>query len=178
MAECKPASTPSGSDTHLQKATDDEHEQVHVSKFPYREIVGSLIYLMTATRPDISCPSDGVLRGYSDSDWAGDTDDRRSTTSFVTTLGSSPISWKTRKQPSVALSSCEAEYMALSDTTREMLYLRTFCLSLDLKQPEQNIVLSNNQGAIALSKGHGVKLSRSKHIDIRYHFVREQTTML
>ena len=216
MAECKPASTPSGSDTHLQKATDDEHEQVHISKFPYREIVGSLIYLMTATRPDISwsvsklsqyldkpgpahvtavkrllryikatlshtliySPSDGVLRGYSDSDWAGDTDDRRSTTGFVTTLGSCPISWKTRKQPSVALSSCEAEYMALSDTTREMLYLRTFCLSLDLKQPEQNIVLSDNQGAIALSKGHGVKHSRSKHIDIRYHFVREQTTML
>jgi hypothetical protein len=96
----------------------------------------------------------------------------------VMTLGSSPISWRTRKQTSVTLSSCEAEYMALSDATKEILYLRTFCSSLSIRQPDTTDLYTDNQGAIALTKGHGVQHSRSKHIDIRYHFVREQTSVV
>ena len=215
MSDCKSIDTPCGSGIQLQKATEEEYKQVCDSNFPYREVVGSLIYLMTATRPDISwtvsklsqfldkpgpphvtaakrllryikgtlsysityTPTDGVLVGYADSDWAGDTDDRRSTTGYVFTLGSSPISWKTRKQNTVALSSCEAEYMALSDATKEMLHLRSFCISLSNDQPETNNLYVDNQGAIALAKGNGTLHARSKHIDIRYHFVREQTNI-
>ncbi|XP_067937089.1 uncharacterized protein [Watersipora subatra] len=70
-------------------------------------------------------PTDNNLKAYRDSDWAGSIEDRRSTTGYVSTLGSAPLSWKTRKQPTVALSSCEAEYMALAECTKEILSLRS-----------------------------------------------------
>jgi len=61
--------------------------------------------------------NDGILVGHVDADWANDPIDRRSTTGFIFTAGSAPVSWKTRKQPTVALSSCEAEYIALAEAT-------------------------------------------------------------
>jgi hypothetical protein len=69
-------------------------------------------------------PTDGELTGYCDADWAGDCEDRRSTTGYIFTLAKgagTPISWKSRKQTTVALSSTEAEYMALSDATKEII---------------------------------------------------------
>ena len=68
--------------------------------------------------------SDGKLEGYSDTNWAGDHADRRSTSGYVFQLANGAITWASRKQNSVALSTCEAEYMALSVTTQEVIWLR------------------------------------------------------
>ena len=122
-------------------------------------------------------PTTGELSGYANSDWAGDTTDRRSTTGYIFTLGGAPVSWKSRKQPTVALSSCEAEYMALTDATKEMLYLRSLSNSINLVQPNHSTIYCDNQGAIALTKATAGKHNRTKHIDVRYHFVREQTNI-
>ncbi|XP_067934623.1 uncharacterized protein [Watersipora subatra] len=161
MGDCKPADTPAAMGLQLTNPTDEEHNAFLDTKFPYRQAIGSLIYLMTATRPNLSwvvsklsqfleCPgpahttavnrvfryikgtlthnlhftkTSGTLTGYTDSNWAGDINDRRSTTGYVFDLESAPISWKTRKQHTVALSSCEAEYLALAEATKETLFL-------------------------------------------------------
>ena len=119
---------------------------------------------------------DGLqLLGYCDADWASSLDNRRSISGYCISLSSSGslISWKSKKQASVALSTCEAEYMALSAVCQELSYLQQLLRDFGLITPESSIALFNdNQGAIALVK-NPVKHSRSKHIDIRYHFVRE-----
>ena len=92
----------------------------------------------------------GIL-AYSDADWASDQSDRRSTTGFCFYLNkeSLPISWKSKKQPAVTLSTCESEYMALAKTTQESLYLN----GMDPQQTyEPAKILGDNQGAITLSK--------------------------
>ena len=122
--------------------------------------------------------SGGQLQGYCDSDWAGDTTDRRSTSGCVFTLGGTPIAWKTRKQPTIALSSCEAEYMSLTEATKELIYLRSFCQSMGLEQPTQSTIYYDNQGALALTKETSKQHIRTKHIDVRYHLIRSQTEII
>jgi hypothetical protein len=117
--------------------------------------------------------SDGnVLKAYSDSDWAGDQDDRHSTSGFVSVLSGSAISWLSKKQASVALSTAEAEYIALSTTTQEVVWLRRLLRDFGVDMSQATEVFGDNQGSIALSK-NPVHHKRTKHIDIRYHFVRE-----
>ncbi len=113
------------------------------------------------------------IQAYSDADWAADTSDRRSTTGYCVSLcqNSSLISWKTRKQPTVALSTCEAEYMALASTIQECLYLEQLLGGIDNFKYTQTIVHEDNQGTIALAK-NPVNRRRCKHIDIKYHFIR------
>ena len=82
-----------------------------------------------------------------------------------------PISWKSKKQPTVALSSCEAEYMALAASVQETMFL-FMLLGCFLKQRSVNIFV-DNQGAIDLASRY-ITEKRSKHIDIRYHFIREK----
>lgn len=110
---------------------------------------------------------------YSDADWAGDTNDRRSTSGYCVSLckNGPPISWKTRKQPTVALSTCEAEYIALAATTQECLHLTQLLVHLDDYQYGVPMIYEDNQGTIALAK-NPVSRQRCKHIDIKYHFVR------
>ena len=113
----------------------------------------------------------GVLTGYSDSDWAGDYDDRHSTSGNLFMFGGAAICWSSRKQPVVALSTAESEYIALSAATQEAAWLQK--LLTDLRMPSRPIVLmENNQGAIALTQ-NPVAHSKNKHIDIRFHFIRE-----
>lgn len=113
------------------------------------------------------------LVGFSDADWAGDTSDRKSTTGYIFYLFGSVVSWNSKKQPTVALSSTEAEYMALAEVTKEAIWIRKFLDSLGYTQTTPTLLMEDNMGAIELAK-NPVHHSRTKHIDIRHHFVREK----
>jgi transposase InsO family protein len=112
-----------------------------------------------------------ILRGYSDSDYAGDCDTRRSTTGYAFMIGSGAIC-RSHLQKSVSLSSCEAEYMATCDAAREAVFLRTLLGELGFKQCNPTTICVDNQSMINYSKNFD-QHSRMKHIEIRQHFVRE-----
>ena len=116
------------------------------------------------------------MMGYCDADWGSNQDDRRSVTGYVYILNGGAVSWQAKKQPTVALSSVEAEYMAATEATKEAIWLRSFFTEIGLKIPSPITILSDSQGSIALAKNPAVH-SRSKHIDIRHHFIREQVAV-
>lgn len=217
MENAKTATTPLEPSIKITKEmspiSDEEKEEM--KNRPYRELIGGLIYLANATRPDIAfatntlsrfCSNPGklhwqlakqVLRylkgtshygikyqrnkenltAYTDSDWAGDIDDRRSCTGNVVSLAGGPISWKSKKQSSVALSTMEAEYAALAEVSREIVYLKRLLVHMGFDKcvQESITIYCDNQSAIELSK-NAVFHNRSKHIDISYHFTRELVT--
>ena len=117
--------------------------------------------------------NDGVnLIGYTDSDWAGSAVDRKSTSGCCFSLGSAVVSWFSRKQKSVALSSTEAEYMAASQASCEAIWLRKLLFGLFGQKLQPTIIHCDNQSCIKLSE-NPVFHDRSKHIEIRYHFIRD-----
>ena len=111
------------------------------------------------------------LTGYSDADWAGDEATRKSMSGYIFKLGECTISWGSKKQSVVALSTTEAEYIALSLACQEAVWLRNLLTNVQLKQAVTTIH-EDNQGAITLSK-NPTSHSRTKHIDIKYHYVRD-----
>nr|XP_040567939.1 secreted RxLR effector protein 161-like [Lepeophtheirus salmonis] len=114
----------------------------------------------------------GELVGFSDSDWAGDHDDRKSTSGYIFLYNEGPISWKSQKQRSVALSTVKAEYMALSAASQECIWIRNLLCNIERSCDSPTVIFEDNQSTISLTKNpqyHG----RAKHIDIRYHFTRE-----
>lgn len=116
--------------------------------------------------------NDMKLVGYSDSSHNVDIDDGRSTTGHVFYLGTSPITWCSQKQTTVALSSCEAEFMAATAAACQAIWLRELLAEVTGLERQKVIIRVDNKSAIALSKNpvfHG----RSKHIHTRYHFIRE-----
>lgn len=120
-------------------------------------------------------PADRIVLAptFCDADWAGDLEDRRSTSGYVMKVNGSPVSWLSKKQASVALSSCEAEYMAAGAATQEIMWLRTLLAEMGHPQAEPTVLLCDNQSAIALSSDD-VHHARTKHIDLRHHFIRER----
>ena len=179
----------------------------------YRELVGSLIYLMTGTRPDICytvtllsrfmnkptkmhlqiarevlnyleytkhydlkyvrSPEKLQLFGYSYSDWARHSD-FHSISGYCLKLNrySALISWKSSKQTLIAASTCEAEYLALHLATSEALFLRQLFAEITKTDRQTVTIWSDNVGTIALAK-HANYHSRTKHIDLKYHIVRD-----
>lgn len=115
--------------------------------------------------------------GFSDADWGGDLDTRRSTTGYLFMIDKTggAISWASKLQPTVALSSAEAEYMAACAAVQEAIHLRLLMHDLGFEQKEATVIYEDNQGCIALSD-NPVFHKRTKHIDIRYHFIRERVT--
>jgi hypothetical protein len=213
MGTCHSAMTPSFGDftqrleeQGLPALDDAMHEK-------YRSLVGSLMYLSTITRPDISfsvaqlarymAPGKAtqqhwdcvhhllrylrgtadysinyvskkapVLVGYVDASWGSCTLTRRSVAGFIFTLCNGPVMWRSFMEKSVALSSTAAEYMALSDASREVLVLRSFLSALSAPQDLSTILFEDNMAAITIAEGEG-QPQRTRHVDIRYHFVKE-----
>jgi hypothetical protein len=111
------------------------------------------------------------LHAYTDADWAGDPTDRRSTTGYCFLLGTSVISWRSKKQTVVARSSTEAEYRALADTTSELLWLRWLLQDMGVSLSSATPVYCDNWSAIQIAH-NDVFHERTKHIEIDCHFVR------
>ncbi|GKV32259.1 hypothetical protein SLEP1_g40876 [Rubroshorea leprosula] len=111
------------------------------------------------------------LASFTDSDYAGDLDDKKSTSGFVFMLGSGAISWSSKKQPIVTLSTIEAEYMAATSCACQAIWLRRIMEELELNQHEATSIYCDNSSAIKLSR-NPVLHGRSKHIHVRYHFLR------
>lgn len=179
----------------------------------YQSIVGSLMYLMTQTRPDLAfCvsflsrfaanPSTAHMKaakrtlqylkatrtlgityngkkpgfyGYSDSDWAGDRATRRSTSGYLFYLYGGVITWRSTRQKAVTVSSTEAEYYGLTNAAKEAAWLRKLLTQLQYsgQDIEPTLIYGDNQSSLALAedaKAH----QRSKHVDIQYHYIRQQ----
>jgi len=112
------------------------------------------------------------LFGFTDSDYARDQDDRRSTSGYVLMLGTGAVSWSSKKQPIVSLSTTEAEFIAAIACACQAIWLRRILEELQFKQVEATIVFCDNNSEIKLSK-NPVLHGRSKHIDVKYYFLRD-----
>ena len=112
------------------------------------------------------------MKAYSDSDFAGDADTRRSVSGYVIYLNDSPIAWRSKGQKSVTLSSTESEYVATSEVAMEIVYLARMMEFLEVHMEYPIIVYVDNIGAIYLATSAKTG-NRTKHVDTRYHFVRE-----
>ena len=120
------------------------------------------------------CASEKInltLQGFSDADLGGYFDTKKSTTCYIFTLGGTPMSWKSKLQDRVALSTTEAKYIAISEAAKEMIWLKNFLNELG-KEQDNAPMFSDSQSAISLAK-NPVFHSRCKHIQLRYHFIRE-----
>ncbi|CAA7029323.1 unnamed protein product [Microthlaspi erraticum] len=212
MWDCREVQTPLGSHIKLQALTpQQEVEQAReMDKIPYASVVGSLMYAMVGSRPDLAYAVGMVSRymgkpgrehwsavqwilrylkgaaskcltftkdselkvtGYCDSDYATDPDKRRSITGYVFTVGGNTVSWRSCLQKFVALSTTEAEYVALSEASREAVWLKGICEELGFKQGVVNIHC-DSQSAIYLAKNHMFH-ERTKHIQVKYNYIRE-----
>ena len=207
MQNAKPAPTPLPAG--YQPVPNDKKVNPELRQ-RFQVIIGSLLYIMLGTRPDIcyavtklsqhaANPSQEhlnralyvcryligtknyalVYRGKPgmgvsacvDSDWASNPTDRKSTTGYFVKSASAPVIWVSRAQKTVALSSTEAEYMALSDCSRQVTWIHQLLGEIGYTLGPIPIC-GDNQGAIFIS-ANPVTEKRSKHIDIRYHYIRE-----
>jgi hypothetical protein len=120
-------------------------------------------------------PGDQEIVGYTDSDWAGDKGTRKSTSGYLFKLGNGAVSWSSKRQPTVALSSCEAEYMAVTQCVKEAIWLQGLLGEIGYSGKDKDNVqlFGDNMGALALAQNPEYH-ARSKHIDVQWHFVREK----
>lgn len=132
-----------------------------------------LRYLRGAASRGITYSVSSVVQiiAYSDSDWANDEDSRRSRTGYIVTVSGGAVSWQTKMQKTVALSSCEAELYALCECVKELLWLIEFLSSMNIKFEKPKLFV-DNEGAIALAE-NPVHHQRTKHIAVRWFFIRD-----
>ncbi|KAL3690411.1 hypothetical protein R1sor_016720 [Riccia sorocarpa] len=114
-----------------------------------------------------------TLEGYSDADWAGDTATRRSTGGYAFKLNGSLISWSSKRQQTVALSSTESEYRAMADGARELCWLQGILTELKIPLFIPSVMWCDNHSSLKIAR-NPVFHTRTKHIEIHYHFVREK----
>jgi hypothetical protein len=135
-----------------------------------RYIKGTMDYGIVFNKPDKKSIE---LIGYTDSNWCGDKDDRKSTAGYVFLYGGSPISWCSRKEPVVALSTCEAEYIAASLSACQGVWLSNLIDEISNVKCDSVILKVDNMSAINLAK-NPIAHGRNKHIELRFHYLREQ----
>ncbi|RDY09361.1 GDSL esterase/lipase, partial [Mucuna pruriens] len=173
----------------LEKETDKEL----VDPTYYRKIVECLRYLCN-TRPDLNfsvglinrfmqelgilfpkgeANVESKLIEYSNSDWCGDKSDRKSTVGYIFFYGGAPISWSFTKEPVIALSSCKAKYIATSKIACQAVWLDALMKEVQVKNSNKVKLLVDNKSVIDLAR-HSSSHGRRKHIEIRFHFLREQ----
>jgi len=105
------------------------------------------------------------LSGYADADWAGNTADRKSTSGYFYKLGEVAVSWSSKKQVSVALSSTEAEYVSAAYTSQEAVWLRQLLIDLGIPSAQSTTIYEDNQGCIKLANSEKLN-AHTKHIDV------------
>ncbi|KAK6121804.1 hypothetical protein DH2020_044417 [Rehmannia glutinosa] len=115
---------------------------------------------------------DEKLISYTDSDYAGDLDDRKSTSGYVFLLSSGAVSWSSKKQPIVTLSTTEAEFVAAASCACQAIWMRRILEDFHHVQSGDTTIFCDSSSAIELSK-NPVLHGRSKHIDVRFHFLRD-----
>ena len=143
------------------------HEQA--VKHIYRYLKGTVNLALLYWRGEES-----TLCGFTDADWASDTYNRKSTTGYVFFLGSTPITCNSRKQPTVALSSTKSEYMAITEGTKEAIWLRRLLNKIHALDMQASIAIhGNNQRSLNLAH-NPVYHDRTKHIEVRHHFIRDK----
>uniref|UniRef100_A0A2N9GLP2 Gag-Pol polyprotein n=1 Tax=Fagus sylvatica TaxID=28930 RepID=A0A2N9GLP2_FAGSY len=212
MQDCKPIPTPLPINFKLSSSMSpsNEAERMEMSRVPYASAVGSLMFAMVCTRPDIAQAvgvvsrymvnpgkehwsavkrilryvkgtsnvalcyggSDFTVRGYVDSDYAGDLDKSKSTSGYVFTLAGGAVSWVSKLQSIVATSTTEAEYVAATQASKEAIWLQMLLEELGHKQ-EKIALFCDSQSALHLAKNPAFH-SKTKHIRVQYHFVREK----
>ena len=209
MERCNAVLTPADPHVHLEKSPPG-FEATLYERRRYQSAVGSLMYAMLGTRPDIAYPVSkisqytinpdashwtavkrifwylagtqqrglwygvkGKGKGYTDADW-GTGDDQRSIGGYTFILNGAAISWHSKKQGTVALSSTEAEYMALTQAVKQSICVQGLLRDLGAvgHLDEMKEINVDNKGAIALARNAEFH-TRTKHIDIQYHFIRE-----
>jgi hypothetical protein len=112
------------------------------------------------------------LSGYTDSDWAGSVSERKSTSGCCFSLGSTMISWQSMKQSSIGLSTIEVEYIAACSASCEAIWLQKLFIGLFDLEMEATVILCDNQSCIKMTE-NPVFHDKSKHIEIRYHYIRD-----
>ncbi|KAL1559311.1 putative RNA-directed DNA polymerase [Salvia divinorum] len=112
------------------------------------------------------------IHGYTDADWAGNPNDRRSTTGYFTFVGGNLVTWRSKKQKVVALSSAEAEFRGIKSGLTEVLWLKKLMTELDLKSTQPCRLLCDNKAAISISE-NPVQHDRTKHVEVDRHFIKD-----
>lgn len=150
----------------------NNHSDIHwkAIKRIFRYLSGTKHYKLKYTRKGLT-----DLHIYCDADWASDIDKRRSCTGFVAKLSNAAISWQSKRQSTTALSSTEAEYMALSSAVCEVIWIRQLAMEIDQATEKPTLVLCDNESAIKLGQSEAYR-PRTKHIDIRFHHLREKVS--
>ena len=140
-----------------------------------KAVLRVLIYLRGTAEVGIRFTGDDLrVYGYSDADWAGDLDSRRSTTGYVIYAAGEPIAWQSKLQSTIAVSTMEAEYMAAFGAIQELIWTKGVLSEMGFDYIDPMILHMDAQSAIALAK-NPTHHKRSKHIDIKYHWLREHT---
>lgn len=134
-----------------------------------RYIKGTINYKLHFSKHN----SKSILDGFVDADWGNDINDRRSTTGYFIILFGNTISWSSKKQRTVAISSTESEYMAISDIVTEILWIKSILVFLQIDVSEPTIIHEDNQSSIKLAQ-NPEHHKRTKHIDVKFHFIREK----
>ncbi|GJU38495.1 retrovirus-related pol polyprotein from transposon TNT 1-94 [Tanacetum coccineum] len=168
MQDCKPISTPFPTNIKLSSkmSPSSEKERMEISRVPYASAVGSLMFAMICTRPNIA-HAVGVASRY-----MAEPDGSKSTTGYVFTLSGETVSWVSKLQSVVAMSTTEAEYVAVAQASKEVVWLKMLLEELGHEQ-EKITLFCDNQSALYLARNPAFH-SKTKHIRVQYHFVREK----